>query len=758
LILERIVAGLLRRPRWVAAVWILLIALAVAGAVRLRVDFSSTAFFGDDAQRVATLTEFVQRWGPDDRTLLVVVQAPDGDVSSPEALAEIERLSHALAADDAVARVISLPTLRIDADGPTVATLLRTIPGALERVRTAHGVVPLLLSDDGQVAAVLVELAASTDDLERAVAAVGSVEAVLAAHQGRVTTAIAGIPAVRAAFFELTIRDQLVLGPLALAIAAAGLLLAFRRVTVLAAAAFGAGVPLVLLLGTMGWAGEPIGLLNQAYFTLLPVIAVADTIHVVAGADRVRREQPDASHEEVVRAAVRTVGRACLLTSLTTAVGFASLALTNVPILRSFGLWAAVGIAYAFATVVLLVPLVLPRKPGEHAPSRWLRAMAGFATRRPALVIVGTLVLAAAAIVPAMRVEVDNHLSGLLRPEHPVSRASAIVDEHLGGVLSLELELEKPHPRRLAEVRAWAEAQPEARAVLGPFGDDPQSAAFAVDDRARVSIRVPDIGGKAFEELERRARDALGDDDITITGTTALAYFGVNRITTELRTSLLSVLVVVTLLMALLLRRPTLAVLAVPANLLPLWLGYAAVGLTGIELDPICVVILAVALGIAVDDTIHVMVRFVELRGGGNDGPEAAARAVEHTGRALTVTSLSLAAGLAVNAFSSFPPLAVLGTLGAGVILFALVTDLLLLPALLALTARSRRRPPPRPRTGLRRARTRRRSGPRRDDARRARRSDPTGRTSPRRGRRSAGIGRRRHACCGGARMCARVY
>jgi predicted RND superfamily exporter protein len=59
---------------------------------------------------------------------------------------------------------------------------------------------------------------------------------------------------------------------------------------------------------------------------------------------------------------------------------------------------------------------------------------------------------------------------------------------------------------------------------------------------------------------------------------------------------------------------------------------------------------------------------------------------VEHTGRAVAVTSLALAAGLAVNTFSSFPPLSVLGTLGAGVILFALAADLLLLPALLART------------------------------------------------------------------------
>jgi predicted RND superfamily exporter protein len=682
----RIVASMLRHPRRAAGAWVVLVLVAIAGALQLRVDFSSTAFFGDDAEGVATLAEFHQRWGPDDRTLVVVLGSPDGDIASPDAFAEMERLARALEDDDAVARVISLPTLRVSNDGPSVGDLVRTLPNAIEHLRSVPGVVPLLLSEDGRHAALLVELSTSTDDLERAVAAIGSVEEVIAAHEGRLTVGLAGIPAVRAAFFGLTLRDQMLLGPLALVIAAIGLFVALRRVMVLAAAALGAGVPLLLLVGTMGWVGEPVGLLNQAYFTLLPVIAVADTVVFIARADEIRRERPEASVHDVVIEAAQKVGHACLLTSLTTAIAFGSLALSSAPILRNFGLWAALGIIYAYAIVLLLVPLVLPRLGVAPERGALLHRIARFATGRPLVVIAATAVIAALAVVPAMRVEVDNHLSRLLRPEHPVTRAGAIVDEHLGGILSLELELHDPSPQRLEAIRTWADAQPEVRAVLGPFGSDPQSAIFRAGEIARVSIRVPDIGGKAFAELEQRAADALGGDDITFTGTTSLAYNGVNRITHELRASLLSVIVVVTVLIGLLLRRPLLALLAVLPNLLPLWLGYAAVGLTGIELDPICAVILGVALGIAVDNTIHIMVRSEELRRGGLTPREAAAKAVQHTGRAATVTSLAIAAGLAVNVFSSFPPLAVLGTLGAGVILFALFADLLLTPALIALT------------------------------------------------------------------------
>jgi predicted RND superfamily exporter protein len=682
----RIVASVLGHPRRAALAWMVLVIIAIAGVLQLRVDFSSTAFFGDDAQSVATLAEFHARWGPDDRTLVVVLGSPDGDIASADAFAEMDRLARALEDDAAVARVISLPSLRINDDGPSVGELVRTVPNAIEHLRTVPGVVPLLLSEDGRHAALLVELATSTDDLGDAVAAIDSVEHVIAAHAGRLTTGLAGIPAVRAAFFGLTLRDQMLLGPLALAIAAIGLVVALRRVMVLAAAALGAGVPLLLLMGTMGWTGEPVGLLNQAYFTLLPVIAVADTVVFIARADEIRRDRPEASEHEVVIEAAKKVGHACLLTSLTTAIGFGSLALSSAPILRNFGLWAALGILYAYAVVLLLVPLVLPRLGRPPEGGALLRRIGRFATGRPLVVIAATALIAGVAVVPAMRVEVDNHLSRLLRPEHPVTRAGAIVDEHLGGILSLELEVHDPSAQRLEEIRTWATAQPEVRAVLGPFGSDPQSASFRAGDFARVSIRVPDIGGKAFAQLEQRAKAEIGGDDVTFTGTPSLAYHGVNRITHELRASLLFVLVVVTVLIGLLLRRPLLALLAVPPNLLPLWFGYAAIGLTGIELDPICAVILSVALGVAVDNTIHIMVRCEELRREGLTPREAAAKAVQHTGRAATVTSLAIAAGLAVNVFSSFPPLAVLGTLGAGVIVFALFADLLLTPALIALT------------------------------------------------------------------------
>jgi predicted RND superfamily exporter protein len=116
-------------------------------------------------------------------------------------------------------------------------------------------------------------------------------------------------------------------------------------------------------------------------------------------------------------------------------------------------------------------------------------------------------------------------------------------------------------------------------------------------------------------------------------------------------------------------------------NGVPLAIGYAAIAIVLGRFDPLGGIVLAVALGIAVDDTIHLVARAREAARAGDPDPLGAA--VRGSGSACTITSLVLAAGLALFTLSSFPPLRVLGALGATVILAALVCDLWLLPAML---------------------------------------------------------------------------
>ncbi|MCA9707187.1 MAG: MMPL family transporter, partial [Myxococcales bacterium] len=261
--------------------------------------------------------------------------------------------------------------------------------------------------------------------------------------------------------------------------------------------------------------------------------------------------------------------------------------------------------------------------------------------------------------------------------------------------------LEPPRLAELAAFEAWARAQPEVRAVLGPamvhalvppFGATPPEVTDlrrrVLDEagtRARVSLGVPDVGGQAFVALAERVREraATLPGQVTVTGTPLLAYRGVNRIADELRTSLLGVVAVVTLAIAVLLRSARLSLAALVPNVLPLAVAYAGLGGLGIELDPLAAVILCVALSIAVDDSLHLLARAREGRARGEPASDALEQAVARSGHAALVTSVALTGGLAVNLWSSFPPLRLLGALGASTIALAWVLDVLMLPGLL---------------------------------------------------------------------------
>jgi uncharacterized protein len=701
----RLARWVLARPRPIAACFGLLVLLAFGGLVRLELDFSSTSFYGGDDRDLHDLADFRDRWGPDDRELSVLVSAEDSSgVLTLDRLERIQRLAEALQGDPDVVEVVALSSLVIDAAGVTVLEQARSIvePAAgLEARAELLGhprVVPLLLSGDGRHTVVVARLAHSTDELSTTVTTVGRLETIVATHDGAdgLELQLAGLPAIRAAFFGLTIRDQAIFVPAALLLVGLVLWSTYRRLDCVIIAGLAAGLPVLLLLGIMGWAGEPIGLLNQAYFTLLPVIAIADAIHLL---ERTHEElRAGAPPREAVARAAGHVGWACLLTTLTTGLGFASLAISGMPILRNFGLFAALGIALSYATVLLAIPPALAIAVERRPKPRALRAPGALAAwchrvvRRRGWVLAAATAMVAFAGLGARQLEVDNRLSDLLEADHPVARASSVVDAQLGGVLALEVDLDgpprawdEPAIRRATEAFAtWARGQPEIRAVVRTVASDESG------DRARLSLRTADIGGAAFGRLRERVHAEVGQQfegtviDARLTGTPAVAYRGINRITGDLRRALLGMFVIVTVLIGILLRSVRLAAMSILPNVLPLACAYGFVGWTATHLDPLATVILTVALGIAVDDTIHVLARYAREREVGHPPSEAMANALEATGRAVIITSVTLAIGLLVNCGSSFPPLQMLGTLGVVAMVLAMVADLGLLPALVS--------------------------------------------------------------------------
>ena len=147
--------------------------------------------------------------------------------------------------------------------------------------------------------------------------------------------------------------------------------------------------------------------------------------------------------------------------------------------------------------------------------------------------------------------------------------------------------------------------------------------------------------------------------------------------------SIMGALVLVSILMCIFLGSVRIGLMSLIPNLLPILFGASLIYISGTYADVGTSLVASVCLGIAVDDTIHILSSYHLHRTKGEDSIGATALMVSHTGTALIITTIILVAGFGTYALGSFVPNVSFGILTASVLGIALFTDLTLLPALL---------------------------------------------------------------------------
>jgi predicted RND superfamily exporter protein len=143
---------------------------------------------------------------------------------------------------------------------------------------------------------------------------------------------------------------------------------------------------------------------------------------------------------------------------------------------------------------------------------------------------------------------------------------------------------------------------------------------------------------------------------------------------------------VIAFLMFCLLRSLKAALIALIPNVLPVLLTLGVMGALGISLNFATLMVMSVALGIAVDDTIHFLVRYRRELQSDPDVDKAIGNTILHSGRAMTFASAAMAAGFGLFILSDFAPSRSFGFLMAFTMFTALLADLFLLPYLIKVT------------------------------------------------------------------------
>ena len=356
--------------------------------------------------------------------------------------------------------------------------------------------------------------------------------------------------------------------------------------------------------------------------------------------------------------------------------------------------------------------------------------MASAANRQGALVGLAAIAVLVAGAVGSLRLDVENSFINYFRDSTEVHRSLAFIDREFGGTTPLDVLIDvpaAPNPdlimtadfvQQLQQVQAKVAELPATGKVLSivnftelarymndgkPLTEYELTAIYWLLDesvrenllaglynpdteRLRLGVRIQDT----TEGLDRTAlvdrlrgvieAQGLAPDQVELVGLFMLYQDLLARLFESQILTLGVVLGALLLAFLLIFRSLRVALIAIVPNILSIAVVLGTMGWLGIALDFMTITIAAVAMGIAVDDTIHYVHRYLEERAAGGD---AVGRSHGSVGYALLYTSLIIAAGFALLAFSDFIPSVLFGLLTALAMLTALLADLTVLPALL---------------------------------------------------------------------------
>ena len=705
-----------RHPRTL----LLVLALAVLAlghrAPMVRQDNSPETLFAADRTRLETYHELVRSFGSDE---VLMVQLRGARLDRPRdvrAVAALARQLQRLPGVQSVASVAdALPAdgeAQTDPDAEDLVTLQREVQAVA--IYRKLGLVQPSQPALGVVASVIMRGAHARASLNR------QLRQIVAGYQ-RYRPLVAGLTPGNAAIDRETRRSLMLFLPLTVVLMLAIGLALFRSPGALLALIAPTGGAVLMGLGALELSGEPITIVTATMPPLVFAIGFAGAVHLVShhGALVADGLGPRQAFE-------RTLADKLVPTTfafVTTAVGFGSLALSDVRAIQVLGLLAAGSLLAALVLVSLGTPaLLLVLRPRIHAPlnrRQALRGLARWSLRHRA----GTVAVALGVLLPMMLglAQLRSSIDGMevLGDQVPEKRAFRALEAQGLGLNAVDIWIPGPAPdhaallagaRRLAQMAHQLERQPGVTATLGVHDllevfqyrstgrAGLPASLLALEllephQRARLQRRLrtmwhPRRGFKLTllttivepvrlaalqRSIDDAARRSIGGPVIISGHFMMLISTASSLMSTLVRSLALSVLVI-SVLFLVAFRSLRLALSGIAASLLPVAVVLGGMGWLGLELDIATVMTGSVAFGVAVDDTFHYL--YHRREGGG------ILRAATIAGQGILATSLMIAGGFAVLALSGFIPLVRFGLLTALAVLVALVVDALLLPAL----------------------------------------------------------------------------
>jgi hypothetical protein len=481
---KNIVHFSLAHPWLVMAAVILTVAVLGSMIPSIRVDTDPENMLPADQPDRVLHDVIKERFGLHDMIVVGIVNESDGQgIFNLRSLATLHELTDKIMQIDGVIAhdLMSLSTVdNISQEGPGTIRfnwMMHVAPTTgeqVEQIRQAVQRLPLLqntlVSDDGRAAGIYIPIEHKNQSNRIA----EEIRGLVAAFETDDEFHITGLPVAEDTFGVEMFKQMALSAPLAGLVIFIMMWIFFRSISLIIAPMVMAGVTVIATMGLLIGMGFTVHIMSSMIPIFLMPIAVVDSVHLLSEfSDKYR---PGMDAKGTVRDVMSHLFTPMLYTSITSAVGFASLALTPIPPVQVFGLFVAFGILLAFFLTITFIPayiaLLSPKRlaamsggkktaTSDSPLARILRPVGRGSLSWAKLLLVLFGIIFLASIYGITKIQINDNPVRWFEEQHEIRIADKVLNEHFAGTYNAFLVLNKADTTD--EERAFDEA---TRAIL----------------------------------------------------------------------------------------------------------------------------------------------------------------------------------------------------------------------------------------------------------------------------------------------------
>jgi hypothetical protein len=553
-----------------------------------------------------------------------------------------------------------------------------------------------------------------------------------------------GMPLISEALASFTRSDFLRLPPVTFLVIALILFLLYKNVAYTLVPLSCVTLCLVWTFGIVSILGVPLSILTMIVPVFLIAVGTAYCLHILA--EHRSATVPDRTPHEIVTRTFARTSLPTLLAILTTLLGLGSLFINRISAIREFALFACIGMVAFLILVMTFLPILFSFFPAEQkTPSkkrpnvlldRFIEWIVDLNLNRQRLTLTVIAIIAVSAGTGLFKLKAETNPVGYFRENTAVIRNFHDIYKHLSGSFPINVVMTGPeedhfenadHIAAVEQLQRFLDTLPgvdktisfadylklvnyasnqfdpahyklpteswELRMLINTYksmlGMDIYNAFMGPSlDKANILLLTHLSSSRDFLNLRksilRHVKEAHNPNlrwDVTGFGIVISASSHL-LVSGQIKSLSLTMAVIFAIMFGLFLSFKV-GLIAIVPNFFPIIVNFGLMGWMGIELSMATSLIASIAIGLAVDDTIHYLVRFNTEFKKDLDERRALRETIAHIGRPVIFTTVTIGIGFFILTFSGFKPTAIFGTMMVITMLSALVGDLILLPILI---------------------------------------------------------------------------